>query len=309
MANNAKMIDIDTIIAMGIDPSTGLPTKISKKGTSLRQDVNKMIRVKDEQEFVNRLIVDTPGLNMTSQDFFRLMYYHSNLALFMINDKPYLMPYALEGGLDFYTRPNYIVPVPFSQTSENKDDKAAMKKILAQYKSKVAYDVMLPDEIDPKEHYAVILNDYTPQRSGCIPRAQLDDAICGFEADLFQYMRTSTLMGSGIKAMRVADPDAANGVLSAANAINDAALAGQPFIPMLSRAEFQELTGAGALHMQDYMLAIQGIDNFRKQCLGVDNAAMFDKKAYVNEAQTNTGAVNSLPLIDSLMQIQNKFDI
>lgn len=307
--------NVEALIAMGLDPKTGLPSKLANaKGTSVRGPILTQLRIKDEQEYVNRFIVHTPGLNMSSQEFFRMLYYHPNLAIMMLEGKPYLMPYTMIGGIDFYNRPNNIVPVPLTQGSDDspKDEKSALREVLAGYKKKVIYEVMLPEEVDDDviENAAVLIKDYTPQQSSMIiPRSKVDEALLGLEADLFQYMRTSLLTGSGAKGIKVNDPDAAASVSALSNALDAAVLNGAPFIPLLSRQDIQELGGGGVLHTQDYMLAIQGIDNYRKQCLGIENSPMFDKKAYVNEAQTMSGITTSSTLADSLQQLQNSFDI
>lgn len=322
MANNAKLPNIEAILAMGLDPKTMLPTKLVDTGDRvIRKDILTQLRIKDEQEYVNRLVVHTPGLNMSSMEFFRMLYYHPNLALMVLEGQPYLMPYSYDGGLDFYNRPRAIHPVPLTQGSNTDDskkseaDKArekALKEIMAGYKKQVVYEIVPEDELTDEifDNACVLVRDYTQQNSNVnIPRSKVNDAVLRLESDVFQYMRTSLLTGSGAKGIKVNDPDAATSVVGLSNAIDNAALNGMPYVPLLSRMDIQELTNAGILHVQDYMLAIQGLDNYRKQCLGVDNAAMFDKKAYVNEAQTNTGMVNSLPLIDSLNQIQSAFDI
>lgn len=312
--NNAKMIDLDVIWEMGFDPKTGLPRKVSKEGSNIRNKVLRQLRIKDEQEFVNSISVYTPGLNMSSQEFMRMMYYYPNLAIFVLNGSPYLMPYALDGGLDFYNRPNYIHPVPLTQGSNdiNSEQKKALNEVLKGFKKKVVYECMSPDEIeaDKLDQYAIIVKDYTPQRSlNNTSRAEIDDALLAYEADLFQYMRTSAMMGSGVRGVRVSDPDGTEAVISASNAIDTAALSGQAFIPILSRQDFQDLSQTGSYSSQDYMLAIQGIDNFRKQCLGVDNAAMFDKSQYVNKTQSESGLTNNYTLLDRLNQLLNSLMI
>lgn len=309
----AKMTDKDTIIAMGFDPKTGLPRKmVQSNDRNLRKQVLRQLRIKDEQEFVNSIIPHTPGLNMSPQEFMRMVYYYPNLALFVLNDRPYLMPYALDGGLDFYNRANTIHPVPLTQGSNemSSEQRKALAEVLSSHKKKVLYEETMLEEGDDPKDYAVLVRDYTPQRSlSNISRADIDDSILNYEADMFQYMRTSAMMGSGVRGVRVGDPDGAEGVISAADAIDDAALNGQCFIPMLSRAEFQDLSQTGAYNTQDYMLAIQGLDNFRKQCLGVDNAAMFDKKSYVNETQSQSGITHSGTLQDRARQLDNAFSI
>lgn len=303
-----KLPNYDIVRQVGINPKTGLPVKFNTSEKKIRSGVLAQLRIKDEQEFVNRFIVHTPGLNMSSQEFFRMLYYYPNLCLLHIEDKPYLMPYALDGSLDFYNRYNSIHPVPFNSSGED-DIKA---KALESIKRKPYYEIVLPEDIteEMQNEACVLIRDYTPQRSEkIIARCDLDETMNGLMADMFAYMRTSLMTGSGVKGIKVTDPDARDAVISMANAIDDCALNSQPYVPIMQSPSIEEFGGEGAMKAQDYMLAIQGIDNYRKQCLGIENNPMFDKKAYVNEAQAMMGISTSHTLIDSLCQLQNAFDI
>lgn len=48
--NNAKLLDIDTIIAAGFDPKTGLPYRLvnSNKLQDLKPNIKKTLRIVDE---------------------------------------------------------------------------------------------------------------------------------------------------------------------------------------------------------------------------------------------------------------------
>lgn len=306
----------DLVRQLGFNPKTGLPFKFSVADKKIRSGVLAQLRIKDEQEFVNRFVVHTPGLNMSSHEFFRMLYYYPDLCLLHIDGKPYLMPYALEGGLDFYGRYNHIHPIPLEQNEGDKEgeQKKAIRELLKGFVRKPYYEIVLPEDVteEMQEEACVLIRDYTPQRSNKIlARCDIDETMNSLMADMFAYMRTALMTGSGVKGIRVNDPDAKDSVVSIANAIDDCALNSMPFVPLMtvSNLDLQELGGEGAMKAQDYMLAIQGIDNYRKQCLGIENNPMFDKKAYVNEAQAMMGVSTSHTLIDSLSQLQNSFDI
>ena len=67
--------------------------------------------------------------------------------------------------------------------------------------------------------------------------------------------------------------------------MTNAALRGEPYIPITGSIEFQELTNGSPTKAEDYLIAMQAVDNFRLSTYGIDNGGLFDKKAYVNNAQ------------------------
>ena len=55
MANNARLIDVNTIIQAGINPKTGLPLKMgSEDKCNLKNDIRRTLRILDEQNAINR---------------------------------------------------------------------------------------------------------------------------------------------------------------------------------------------------------------------------------------------------------------
>lgn len=317
--------DIDTLLQAGINPKTGLPMKFGNKRCTTKEDIKKLIRKNDEQIFVNKYVWYNLPCNLSSQELERMLYYKGQLAFFYLKDLDefYFMPYALDGTIDFYGRYNTVHPVPMTSGTDDKASKS-QAQYLSNIKLNCVYGIYMPKEqivieetgevvpVIPKEvceNSAVLLHDYTKQLSqSIIPTQQLNDAIIDVEAEIMPYLRTALLMGTGTKGMRVPDADAANEVFEASRSLIDSALSANPYAPMISNLEFQELTDGALTKSADYLQAMQAIDNFRLGLHGVPNGGLFDKSQYVNNEQTNMnlgGADVSLTLMDGLSIRQN----
>ena len=303
--------DINTIIALGLDPKTGLPNKLkSALRCESKENIKKVLRIMDEQDAVNRYVWYNLPCNLTSQELERMLYYRGQLCFFYLEDLDefYFMPYALDGGIDFYGRYNQIHPIPFNGGTDEKAQKA-QADYLSNIKLKCIYGVILPDnlKLDDLSHSAVLLHDYTKQLSSqVIPRVSLNDGILDIESECIPYLRTSLLMGSGVKGVRVADTDQEASVHEGARNMTNAALNAEPYIPIVGSIEFQELTDGSVRNAQDYLLAMQGIENLRLSTYGIDNGGLFEKKAHMlqSEADMNGGPVG-LVLQDGLSIRQN----
>lgn len=139
----------------------------------------------------------------------------------------------------------------------------------------------------------VLLKDYTNQISVTnIPRATLNDPLINVEAECIPYMRTSMILGTGIKGMRVNDADQASAVRDAAVSMEIAAQTGQGYIPIIGQLDFQDLNDGANLKGADYMQAMQSLDNLRLSTYGLDNGGLFEKKAHMleQEAALNGGS-------------------
>ena len=75
---------------------------------------------------------------------------------------------------------------------------------------------------------------------------------------------------------------------------------------IIGNIEFQELTSGQLGKAEEYMLAMQSLDNFRLSGYGIDNGGLFEKKAHElqTEADINGGPVG-LVLQDGLSIRQN----
>ena len=314
MAKKGKPVlpDIETLIQAGINPETGLPLKFGNRRCTTKEDIKREIRINDEKIAVNKYVWYNLPMNLPSQELERMLYYKGQLCFFYLKDLDqfFFMPYALDGTIDFYGRYNTIHPVPMTSGTTDKGNKA-QAEYLESIKLNCVYGVKLPEEIDINTltNSAVLLHDYTKQLSQTIiPTQQVNDPIIDLEAECMPFLRTALLTATGVKGVRVPDPDSANEVFEGSKQLQQAAIAAEPYVPIVGSIEFQELADGSTGKAQEFLQAMQAIDNFRLGLHGVPNGGLWDKSQYVNNAQTELnmgGADISLTLYDGLAIRQN----
>ena len=316
--NNARLINEDVVglyNSAGINPVTGQPTRVTENKCSLKNDIRKQLRIIDEQDAVNRYVWYNLPCDLTGQELERMLYYKGQLAFFYFKDLDqfYFMPYALDGTIDFYGRFNTIHPVPMAEGTDD-DTKAIVAKqaaLLSTIKLDVLYDVPLELDKSP-ENYCVLLHDYTKQLSqNILPRQQLQDGLLNVMSDMIPFMRTSLLNATGVSGMRVASEDDESNVKAANLTVDSAALNGQKWIPIIGNLEFQDLTQGSTAKGEEFLLAMQSLDNFRLSTYGLENGGLFEKKQYQNTMQTSlngNGQVGN-PLQDGLSIRQHFCDV
>ena len=316
--NNARLINEDVVglyNSAGINPVTGQPTRVTDNKSSLKNDIRKQLRIIDEQDAVNRYVWYNLPCDLTGQELERMLYYKGQLAFFYFKDLDqfYFMPYALDGTIDFYGRFNTIHPVPMAEGTDD-DTKAMVAKqasLLSTIKLDVLYDVPLELDKSP-ENYCVLLHDYTKQLSqNILPRQQLQDGLLNVMSDMIPFMRTSLLNATGVSGMRVASEDDESNVKAANLTVDSAALNGQKWIPIIGNLEFQDLTQGSTAKGEEFLLAMQSLDNFRLSTYGLENGGLFEKQQYQNTMQTSlngNGQVGN-PLQDGLSIRQHFCDV
>ena len=316
--NNARLINEDVVglyNSAGINPVTGQPTRVTDNKSSLKNDIRKQLRIIDEQDAVNRYVWYNLPCDLTGQELERMLYYKGQLAFFYFKDLDqfYFMPYTLDGTIDFYGRFNTIHPVPMAEGTDD-DTKAMVAKqasLLSTIKLDVLYDVPLELDKSP-ENYCVLLHDYTKQLSqNILPRQQLQDGLLNVMSDMIPFMRTSLLNATGVSGMRVASEDDESNVKAANLTVDAAALNGQKWIPIIGNLEFQDLTQGSTAKGEEFLLAMQSLDNFRLSTYGLENGGLFEKKQYQNTMQTSlngNGQVGN-PLQDGLSIRQHFCDV
>ena len=303
----AKLPDLETLWQAGINPKTGLPMKFGGSKCTIKEDIKKYLRLIDEQDAVNRYVWYNLPANITSQELERMLYYKGQLCFFYDKnlEEFYFTPYALDGTIDFYGRYNTIHPVPMTSGTDDKGNKA-QAQYLAEKKLKCIYGLNLDGKADLTKS-TVLLHDYTKQAAQTIqPRAAVNDPLLEVMAECIPFMRTALISSTGISGMRVNDADQQQNVVDASRSVENAALTGKPWIPIIGNIEFQELTSGQLGKAEEYMLAMQSLDNFRLSGYGIDNGGLFEKKAHElqSEADINGGPVG-LVLQDGLSIRQN----
>lgn len=301
-ANNAKILDLESYIKAGINPKTGLPLRYSDDGSELMTNMKKVLRIKDEQTAVTRYVWYNTGLNITSQEIERLLYYKYSLVFFLLDNQFYIMPYALDGTIDFYGRENTVHPIPISDTGKNDPAIKRQKELLSQIKLDVKRGVLLEPTMEDFKHSGVIIKDYTPQASitSGIPRAQLQDPIIEFESEIFPYMKTAMMNSTGTQAVQVNDSGEYEDVLEAAAAFDKAALSGKPLLPIIGKLSMQSINKGSVTDPESYLMTMQSIDNFRDSLYGLAKGGLFTKKTHTNDSENALNIPVDFPLTDGL---------
>ena len=306
MANNARIPDIQTLWQAGIDPKTGLPVRLGGSPSQLKNDIKRFLRNIDEQDAVNRFKWENLPANITSQELERLLYYKGQLCFFYMEelDEYYFMPYALDGTIDFYGRFNSVHPVPMANgTTEEEKWTKSQAALLSRIKLTCVYDEkQIEKHLEDKNKCCVLIHDYTKQLSQTIISRQIvNEPLLDVMAECVPFLRTSLIAGSGIKGIRVQDADQQESVKDGSRSMLNAALTGDPWVPVIGNLEFQELTDGAVLKSEEYMLAMQSLDNLRLSGYGLANGGLFEKKAHLNDSENeiNQSGV-SLVMTDGL---------
>lgn len=313
--NNAKIIDPEILLAAGIDPKTGLPLKVLEP-SQLKNGIKKQLRILDEQDAINRYTWYNLPEGLDGRQIERVLYYRGQGAFFYLCGKFYFLPYALNGTIDVYGRYESITPLPFNGTSNDAGKTPWINGLVLN----PVYDVLLPEDLkghsveELREMIAgscVILRDYTEQISQInISRQILQDPVLDVMSECFPYMRTALIKATGVSGMRVSNENEAPEVTRAANALHKAALEGRPYIPLTGTIDFQELTGAQYAKSEEFLLAMQAIDNYRLSLYGLENGGIFQKKSHMLEAEQRTNMGNvGLVMRDGLQNRQLACDI
>ena len=304
--NNAAMYDIDTIISAGIDPKTGLPIRMeSATPCNLKKDIKKGLRIMDEQNAINRYTWYNLPKGLSGHLIERILYYRGQGMLFMLGGKFYFLPYTLcapedSTGIDVYGRFTGVTPLPFNGTAN--DGKEESPWIRGKIFTPVYEAIDINDFANASkeeilnaiETSCVLLHDYTPQISQTnISRQAINDSILDVMSDCIPFMRTALLNSTGVMGMRVNNENEVPAVQAMSNAINKCALEGKKYAAIMGTIDFQELTGGNVAKAEEFMLALQSLDNYRLSLYGLDNGGLFQKKSHMLEAEQEMNAGNT----------------
>lgn len=312
------MIDLNTYIAAGINPKTGLPLKCDQGrslGSDIKPEIKKTLRIMDQQNAVNRFVWHNLPNGLNGQLLEKILYYRGQGAFFYMptDEKFYFLPYALNGTIDCYSRFTSITPLPFGNGATQTNEKSKVKPWINGLTRKPHYEALSLDELTLKDfdEGCVLLDDYTPQISQTvIPRADLQEVYIDMMSDILPFARTALLNGTGITAIRVGSEDEQSNVDAASRSINRAALLGQKFIPIVGQLDFQNLTNNSLVRAEEFLLTLQSIDNLRMSLYGINSAGLFQKKAHMLQSEADMNNTNvGLIMQDSFTNRQRFCDI
>ena len=306
--NNARITDVATLKAAGINPKTGLPVKFDQTvGSISSQEALHVMAIFDEQDAINAGTWYNLPKSLDGRLIERIAYYRGQGILFVLEDCPYFLPYALSGSIDVYGRFKKVTPLPFNGVAKTADD-----AWITGLEFIPVYDVVDEDggglpELKGARDYCVILNDYSPQISQkIVSREILNQPLVKFEAECLPFMRTALVNSTGVRGIRVHDADEASNVTAASISINAAAASGEKYVPIVGDIAFQDLTDGSTAKAEEFLLAMQSLDNLRLATHGLESGGIFQKRAHVlqDEADMNASS-SSLTLKD---RVKNRQD-
>ena len=306
MGKVPNMIDSETFIQAGINPKTGLPIKLDS-GVQLKNKIKRQLEIIDRQDAINRYKwFNLPdGLNQELIE--RILYYRGQGMFFYMptNNRFYFLPYTLTGkGIDVYGRFIQVTPLPFNGNTSDGDKDKPWIQGLVRY---VQYDLMLEEpELSDMDNKCVLLHDYAIGISQTvISRSITQDAILDLMSNCLPYLNTALMNSTGVSGMRIQNENERQDVFNMSAAINNCALTGQKYVPIVSGVELQELTSGATGKAEEFLLAMQSLDNYRLSMYGLDNGGLFQKKSHMLEAEQKVNqGMSSIIYTDGLKQRQ-----
>lgn len=300
MANNAKIIDVNSLVAAGINPKTGLPYRMGGTDNPNKKDIKAALRIMDEQNAINRYTWYNVPKGLDGQLIERILYYRGQGAFFYMptDETFYFLPYALNGTIDVYGRYTDITPLPFGGGKTDGKDKpwipGLSRKCVYYPEDEYSEEIM--------DTRCVLLSDYSKQISQTtLPRERLQEPLLDLMANMPCYMNTALINSTGIQGMVVGAQDEQSNVAIASQQVKDAALNGEKYIAMIGSPTIHDLgtnTGAAA---EEFMRAMQSLDNLRLSLYGLDNGGMFQKNSHMLESeQAKNGGNTDLIMQDGL---------
>ena len=76
---------------------------------------------------------------------------------------------------------------------------------------------------------------------------------------------------------------------------------------MTSSVEFQDLADGSPLKSEEFLLALQGIENIRKGTLGIENGGIFQKKAHKLQSEQNGNESSVATVFQDGLSIRQRF--
>ena len=305
-----KITPLELYIQAGIDPKTGLPLKANNQSVYLTDNIKKQLRIVDEQDALNRYAWYNLPYGLNANLIERILYYRGQGIMFYMeaDDRFYFLPYTLNGSIDVYGRYTAVTPLPFNgSTAADKKERPWIEGLIKIPR----YDIML--DATPEEVIAscVILRDYSQQQSQTVlSRQVLNDPLLDIMAECIPMMRTALINSTGVKGMRVTNEDEESNVKAANLSIQRAAMTGEGWIPIVGKLDFQDLTAGAIAKSEEFLLAMQSLDNYRLSLYGLDNGGLFQKRSHLLEAEQRMNNGNSgILLQDGLYQRQQFCDI
>lgn len=275
-------------------PSGALPgvndyySRFGNKGPFLNLEILKSLRIIDEQDAIES--GEWFGLpHDLSQTYWeRVLYYRGRGVLFYFGDKFHFLPFT-GNGLDEKGRYKKVTPVPFAGSALSGEVKDNAKNPYTNLILEPIYDIVFPEDLTEEDmtKKCVIFNDYSPQFSQYVQsRAALQEPLLQVMSECVPFMRTSLINSVGVSGYMIPNEDHTAEVGRASRAATDAALNGERWIPIVGdNVRTEQLATTATANAEEFLLAMQSLDNLRLSMHGLRNGGLFQKKSHMLEAE------------------------
>lgn len=298
MAKQPSMINLDAYTQLGIDPRTGLPSKLVE-GVGY-PSIEEALKAMDISECCALFKWYNLPEGLDGELVERILYYRGQGAMFYSqpNQKFYFLPFGAANGVDVYGRYNGIVPLTFG--GEQEDD-VWIKGLVKQPQWTELFEY---PTIEDALNKAVVCRNKAIQL-GQQPKSEaaIVQPVIQMMAEAYPMARTNLFASSGVIGVRVNNQDESSEIQQANNIIPSAAMNGRYMIPIQAGLDLQELGGSSSANPEAYLLYMQSLDNFRQHIHGLGDGAIFEKSAHMLQSEVGMNASNvGLVLNDKLRQ-------
>lgn len=271
------------------------------------------LRVRDEQQFIERYKWKGLPEELDAELIERILYYRGQAALFRFNDKFFFLPFSLssDGGtsIDPYGRFNQILPLVFngSQSGDKQAEMPFVKGMTYEVVKNVAKEYIKSK--DPNK-CAVICWDYSPQVSQTnIPRYKLQETLINAMSEQIVLSRSAIIANMPADTLLVTDQGQADSVRAEIAATESAILAGMRIIPITSPLNTNALQNhsGGSNIVQDTWMNFASMDSIRLTQLGIVDKGPSDKKAQKLEAEQDDETDNTKFIYDNGLKCRQRF--
>lgn len=300
--------DNQTLMAMGYNQD-GVKVSCSSVDGWLHDEIKKNLRIMDEQQFIHRYKWHNLPKGLSQDLIERILYYRGTGVLFYSIEMQqfFFLPYTNTREIDCYGRFTEATPLPFTGATTAKDKDGKVKQFIPGLVLKQQYELCQGvEDLEDITGVCIPLFDYTKQLSqNIIPRQQLSEAILDLESDLIPYMKTALMNATGVVGVKVGSEDEQADVQLASMAVDRAAKNQLKYIPFVGNMEFQNLTSDNVARSEEFLIAMQSIDNFRKMLIGLGEGNLFQTKAHMLQSQMDMASTGvSMQYQDGLYQRQ-----
>lgn len=256
--------------------------ELSKKGVSvnpisnLEAERNKfklILQDLDAQQVCNRYIWENLPNGILAWRIEQMLYMRGSLAFFKSNEKFYILPFAMVGGINIYGLPVAVQPITYNGTVAGKTGEefgAVTKKLQVNYYGD--YD---------KDAQAILLYDRTPvytASTGLIARAILNDKIIDEQINVLVMLRVNLLNSQGTLYI-VAKEAQADIVRAEVASLYNGLLNGINVQVLTSEMALDNIQGAKADYQEQQMWqCFTSYNSLRCMVSGIMNGGTFEKK-------------------------------